>query len=326
MGGAPTAAYTIVSGRAVLAAELSTMQPTTTPAAAAQSRREARRDGARIAAVLHEALPYLRPLIDRPLVVKLGGSTLVGKGLLLRFAADIALLQAVGAQPLIVHGGGKHIGALLRERGIPSRSIDGLRVTTPAVMDAVAEALGGVNRQVAAALAEVGASPFPWCGGNDCPLLAESLGREELGRVGRLRSVATDAITAALAANQIPVIAPVGIDADDPTGGLFNINADTVAAQVASALGAAKLILLTDVGGVRDADGELLAKLTPTRARALVAAGVVAGGMLPKLESALAATAAGVPRAHIIDARATHATLIEIFTDRGIGTLVEAEG
>ncbi len=292
---------------------------------AAQSRHEARDSGIRIAEVLHEALPYLRPLIDRPLVIKLGGSTLAGKGLLRRFSADIALLQAVGAQPVVVHGGGKNIGALLRERGIESRFIDGLRVTTPAVMATVAEALGEVNRQVVAALTEAGASPCPWCGGSESPLRAESLGREELGRVGRLRSVATDAITTALSADQIPVIAPLGVDADDPTGGLFNINADTAAAQLASALEAVKLILLTDVEGVRDADGALLAAVTSARARELIAAGAVAGGMLPKLESALAATANGVPRAHIIDARATHATLIEIFTDHGIGTLVEAE-
>ena len=293
--------------------------------AAAKTRQKARTSGARIAAVLHEALPYLRPLINRPLVIKLGGSTLVNEGLLRRFAADIALLQAVGTQPIVVHGGGKHIAALLRERGVESRFIDGLRVTTPEVMAAVAAALTGINQQVTAALTEAGATPLPWCGGSDSPLRAESLGREELGRVGRLRSVATAAITTALVANQIPVIAPLGVDADQPANGLFNINADTAAAQLASTVGAIKLILLTDVEGVRDADGELLADLTSTRARELVASGVVAGGMRPKLESALIATTNGVPRAHIIDARATHATLIEVFTDHGIGTLIQAQ-
>ena len=299
------------------------MQQSTT--SAGQRRREARQQGTRIAEVLHEAQPYLRPLIGRPLVLKLGGSTLVGKGLLQRFADDIVLLQAVGAQPLIVHGGGPHITALLRERGLSSHFVNGLRVTPPEVMGVVAEALGNVNDQVVAALTEAGATPRAWCGGSDSPLQAEFLEREKLGRVGRLRSVETGAIEAALAAAQIPVIAPLGLAADDPAGGLFNINADTVAAQVAGALGAIKLILLTDVEGVRSADGELLAGLTSEQARELIASGVVEGGMLPKLESALKATTTGVPRAHIIDARVAHATLIELCTDRGIGTLIEVK-
>jgi acetylglutamate kinase len=283
------------------------------------------------AAVLVEALPYIRRFWGQVVVVKYGGSALTPgaapageatDAALRSFATDIVLMRSVGMRPLVVHGGGPQIGQLMRRLGKTPEFRDGLRVTDAETLEIARMVLvGKVNREIVSAI-NVHA---PWAvglSGEDAGLLMATAVDPGLGFVGEVGQVNPELLTKLLAEDLIPVVATIG---SDPTGQAYNINADTAAGAIAVAVGAAKLVYLTDVEGVRtdkDDPATLIHAVTADEAGALVAAGVVEGGMIPKVRSCVAAVQAGVGRAHILDGRAAHALLLEVFTDAGIGTMV----
>jgi acetylglutamate kinase len=273
------------------------------------------------AKVLIEALPYMRRFLDKTVVIKYGGSALskAESGL---FAVDAVLLKYIGLRPVIVHGGGPQIGATLERLGKRSTFVDGLRVTDDETMEVVEMVLGGkVNREIVSLVQEAGGRAVGLTGndGNMIRVTQRLEDDRDLGRVGRVVSVDPEPIVAVAAAGFVPVIAPIGVD---ERGVTHNVNADEAAGAIAAALAAEKLILLTDVEGVRDAAGNLLPVLTAEEARKHVAEGTIRGGMIPKVECCIAALEAGVASAHIVDGRIEHALLLEIFTDRGVGTLI----
>jgi acetylglutamate kinase len=273
------------------------------------------------AKVLIEALPYMRRFLDKTVVIKYGGSTL-SKSESGLFAVDAVLLKYIGLRPVIVHGGGPQIGATLERLGKRSTFVDGLRVTDDETMEVVEMVLGGkVNREIVSLVQEAGGRAVGLTGndGNMIRVTQRLEDDRDLGRVGRVVSVDPEPIVAVAAAGFVPVIAPIGVD---ERGVTHNVNADEAAGAIAAALAAEKLILLTDVEGVRDAAGNLLPVLTAEEARKHVAEGTIRGGMIPKVECCIAALEAGVASAHIVDGRIEHALLLEIFTDRGVGTLI----
>jgi acetylglutamate kinase len=274
------------------------------------------------AEILIEALPYIRRFYDRTVVIKYGGSAMSDEELRASFAVDVVLLKFIGLRPVIVHGGGPQIGATLERLGIASSFVDGLRVTTDETMDVVEMVLGGkVNREIVA-LVQKGGGRAVGLTGNDGGMIQVTR-REtpdaDLGRVGRVVSVDPSSIAAVTEAGFIPVIAPIGVDADGVT---HNVNADEAAGAVARALRAEKLILLTDVAGVKGADGELTPKLSVEHARKQIEEGTIRGGMIPKVGCCIDALEAGVGTTTIVDGRVSHALLLEIFTDGGVGTLL----
>ena len=270
------------------------------------------------AEVLVEALPYIRRFIGKTLVIKYGGHAMTDEDLRASFAVDVVLLKYIGLKPVIVHGGGPQIERTLERLGIPSSFVKGLRVTDDATMEVVEMVLGGlVNREIVELIQRGGGQAIGLTGNDGRMLLVRR--REGLGRVGEVVAVDPAPIRAASEAGFIPVIAPIGVDAHGVT---HNVNADEAAGAIARALQAEKFILLTDVEGVRDAEGRLLAQLSELDAKKLVAAGTIQGGMIPKLECCLDALRGGVARAHIVDGRILHAILLEVFTDRGVGTLL----
>jgi acetylglutamate kinase len=283
------------------------------------------------AVVLAEALPYMRRYADRTVVVKYGGHAMGEGGL--SFARDIVLLKQVGIHPIVVHGGGPQIGHMLERLGIESRFVDGLRVTDEATMEVVEMVLAGtINKQLAAAINAEGGCAIGLTGKDGDLIAAERVVKSklengvrtdiDLGFVGEPRRIAADMLATLIRSDMIPVIAPIGVGADGET---YNINADTVAGAVASAVGATRLLLLTDVAGVLDADKRLVSEITAAEARRLIAEGVVYGGMIPKVETCLAAVDGGVEAAVILDGRVPHAILLELFTDTsGAGTLIRA--
>ncbi|HTY17855.1 MAG TPA: acetylglutamate kinase [Myxococcota bacterium] len=274
------------------------------------------------ARVLIEALPYMRRFLDKTIVIKYGGAAMKDAELRASFAVDVVLLKHIGVRPVIVHGGGPQIGATLERLGKESRFVDGLRVTDDETMDVVEMVLGGkVNREIVALVQRGGGKAVGLTGSDGDMLRVKRRLRDgrDIGRVGEVTAVDADAITAVADAGFVPVIAPIGVGTDGLT---YNVNADEAAGAIAQALGAEKLILLTDVEGVLGPDGALLPELSREEARKLIAEGVIRGGMIPKVECCLAALAGGVPRAHVIDGRVVHAVLLEIFTDRGVGTLI----
>ena len=286
-----------------------------------------------IARILTESLPYIRKFAGNTVVVKYGGNAMVDEALKQSFATDVVLMKLVGIHPVIVHGGGPQIGKLLEELNIESRFVGGLRVTDSRTMDVVEMVLGGqVNKEIVSLLNQnhgkaVGIS------GKDGNLIrarrlqargpfrnsADESELVDLGQVGEIVSIDTQVLEMMRASDFIPVIAPVGTDEN---GVSYNINADSVAGSIAGALGAEKLILLTNVAGVQDDEGNVLTGLNLKQVEELAAAGILKGGMLPKVECALDALRSGVHSAHIIDGRVEHALLLEIFTDEGVGTLV----
>jgi acetylglutamate kinase len=274
------------------------------------------------AEVLIEALPYIRRFFDKTIVIKYGGHAMTEEDLRASFAVDVVLLKYIGLRPVIVHGGGPQIGRTLERLGIQSRFVDGLRVTDDATMEVVEMVLGGpVNREIVALIQRGGGRALGLTG-NDGGMLQvrrRSQGGQDIGRVGEVVAVDPAAIRAATDAGFIPVIAPLGVDGDGLT---YNVNADEAAGAIARALRAEKLILLTDVEGVKDARGQLLPQLTDAEVRKHLAEGTIQGGMIPKVECCLAALHGGVARAHIVDGRILHAILLEIFTDGGVGTLL----
>ena len=273
------------------------------------------------AKVLVEALPYMRRFLDKTVVIKYGGSTM-STAESRAVAVDAVLLKYIGLRPVIVHGGGPQIGATLERLGKKSTFVDGLRVTDDETMEVVEMVLGGtVNREIVSLVQEGGGRAVGLTG-NDGNMIRVTQRLEpdrDLGRVGRVVRVDPAPIVAVASAGFVPVIAPIGVD---DRGVTHNVNADEAAGAIAAALSAEKLILLTDVEGVKDAGGSLLPVLSVEQARKYIAEGTIRGGMIPKVECCIAALDAGVASAHIVDGRTQHALLLEIFTDRGVGTLI----
>nr|WP_169542455.1 acetylglutamate kinase [Sphingomonas baiyangensis] len=284
------------------------------------------------AETLTEALPYLQRYAGKTFVVKYGGHAMGDPELARDFAEDIVLLKAVGINPVVVHGGGPQIGAMLKRLGVESRFVGGLRVTDAATAEVAEMVLAGkINKEIVAWIADAGGRAVGISGKDARLVTAEQVRRTQpdpnsgierhvdLGFVGE--PVAVDPAILQLLArdNVIPVVAPVALGADGHT---YNINADTMAGAIAGALGAARFFLLTDVAGVLDKAGNLLTDLDPAGIAALKADGTISGGMIPKVETCVAAVDAGVDAAVILDGRVPHAMLLEIFTQQGAGTLV----
>jgi acetylglutamate kinase len=269
--------------------------------------------------ILLEALPYIRRFAGKILVIKYGGSAMENEALKHAFAEDVALLKYVGMHPVIVHGGGPQISAALERAGIRSEFRGGRRVTDAAAVGIVEQVLvGTINKEIVALINRHGRRAVGLSGKDGELVVARRRGGDEdLGLVGDVAHVNPSIVTSL--DGFIPVIAPT---AADDLGQTYNINADDVAAKIAEALRAEKLILLTDVDGVRNREGTLIPTLTAAEARGLLADGTVSGGMIPKLECCLAALAAGVHQTHVIDGRVRHALLLELLTDAGIGTEV----
>jgi acetylglutamate kinase len=279
----------------------------------------------RTARTLSEALPYMRRYAGKTFVIKYGGHAMVDRELSTVFARDIVLIKQVGINPVVVHGGGPRIGELLKRLGIESRFIDGLRVTDAATMEVVEMVLAGtINKEIVSAIGRAGGVAAGLSGKDAGLLRAKKLVSEkgDLGFVGDPDHVEPLILKALEAAGIIAIIAPVGFGADGET---YNINADTAAGAIAAATKAARLLLLTDVPGVLDKDGNLIPELTLDQVRALMADGAVSGGMIPKLETCIAAVEAGVEAAVILDGRVPHALLLEVFTPHGVGTLIKRE-
>ena len=284
-----------------------------------------------VARVLTEALPYIQRFTGRTIVVKYGGNAMIDEQLKHSFARDIVLMKLVGMNPVVVHGGGPQIGSLLEKLEIESSFIEGMRVTDQRTMDVVEMVLGGlVNKEIVNLLSRNGGKAIGITGKDGGLIMAEKLlvrkpnaeadqAGIDIGQVGRVVSINTEIIDTMKNSNFIPVIAPIGTDRD---GNSYNINADTVAGEIAKVLHAEKLMLLTNVAGVKDKDGEVLTGLTTAQVDSMIADGTIHGGMLPKVQCALDAVKGGVKRAHIIDGRVEHAVLLEIFTDEGVGTLI----
>ena len=281
------------------------------------------------AKVLMEALPYIKRFTNTTIVVKYGGHAMADERLKESFAQDIVLLKYIGLNPVIVHGGGPQINETLKKYGIVSEFVRGMRVTDSQTMAVVEMVLvGQVNKEVVGLINRHGGRAVGLCGKDGELLLSKKLLQEvkgedgvveslDLGFVGDVVSVNRELIETLERARFIPVIAPVGVGLD---GQSYNINADVVAGRVAAALGAEKLILLTDVQGVKNKEDQLLTSIAVAQMQQLIADGTIAGGMIPKVECCAEALAGGVKKAHIIDGRVEHAVLLEIFTDTGIGT------
>jgi acetylglutamate kinase len=272
------------------------------------------------ARVLCEALPYISKFRGRTIVVKVGGRAMEAEALRDAFADDLILLSWVGVRVVVVHGGGAQIGQMLARLGIETRFAQGMRITDDATMEVVEMVLGGaVNKELVAAIHKRGGRAVGLTGKDGGLAVAErltSVGGVDPGLVGEVVSVDATVLER-LIGDFIPVIAPI---AQTREGQTLNVNADPFAARLATALSAEKLVLLTDVPGVKGKDDSLFPSLTAARARELIADGTITGGMIPKVDSALQALAAGVRKIHIIDGRIEHALLLEIFTDRGVGT------
>jgi len=274
------------------------------------------------AEVLVEALPYIRRFFDQTIVIKYGGSAMAEPALQASFAVDVVMLKYIGLRPVIVHGGGPQIGATLARLGIQSSFIDGLRVTDDATMDVVEMVLGGkVNREIVDLVGRAGGRAIGLTGGDGgmIQVTRRLVADRDLGRVGQVVAVDPAAIRAVADSGFIPVIAPIGVDADGVT---HNVNADEAAGAVARALSAKKLILLTDVEGVKDANGQIIPQLSAEEARKSIAEGTIREGMIPKVSCCIDALESGVTSTTIVDGRVVHALLLEIFTDGGVGTLL----
>lgn len=274
------------------------------------------------ARVLIEALPYMRRYVGRTVVIKYGGAAMKDAALRASFAVDVVLLKQIGVRPVIVHGGGPQIGALLERLGRQSTFVDGLRVTDDETMEVVEMVLGGtVNREIVALVQQGGGQAVGLTGSDGGLIRARRRHKDgqDIGRVGEVVAVDPAVIEAVAEKGFIPVVAPIGVGDDGLT---YNVNADEAAGAIAQALRAEKLILLTDVAGVLDAEGRLIRELSREQAREQMAGGAIRGGMIPKLECCIAALQGGVARAHVVDGRVEHAILLEIFTDSGVGTLL----
>lgn len=284
------------------------------------------------AAILQEALPYIQRFHGRVFVVKYGGHAMVDEELKLSFARDVVLLRYVGIHVVVVHGGGPQISKTLEQMGIESQFQGGHRITDDATMNVVEMVLGGqLNSEIVGLISDAGGRAVG-LSGKDAQLLtavrkgalvAGGTGDSvavDLGRVGEVDLVRPALLRDLLDRGYVPVVAPI---AKTPGGESLNVNADTAAGRIAGALDAAKFVLMTDVAGVKGADGDLVPSLGADQARDWIASGVISGGMIPKVECALDAVERGVEKVHIVDGRKKHALLLEIFTDSGVGTEIE---
>ena len=285
-----------------------------------------------IAHTLIEAMPHIQRLAGQVIVIKYGGNAMVDEELKWGFARDIALLKQIGVNPVVVHGGGPQIGKVLQQLGKQSEFIDGMRVTDSETMDVVEMVLAGrVNKEVVANINRAGGRAVGLSGKDAGLICARKMHIErsnpamdvpeliDLGHVGKVHRVNTDVLRLLEQDRFIPVIAPVGFHQSDNQS--YNINADYVASAIARALGASKLILLTDIAGVLDEQKQLCSNLDAAKARAMIDSGIIVGGMIPKVNCCLEVLAHGVSHAHIIDGRLPHALLLELLTDEGIGTM-----
>ncbi len=283
-----------------------------------------------------EALPYLRRFSGKTFVIKYGGHAMGDEKLAKAFANDIVLIKQVGINPVVVHGGGPQIGDMLERLKMKSSFVDGLRVTDKDTVGVVEMVLSGqINKQIVSSINAAGGRAIGLSGKDGRLIEAGKLRRSQrdpdsniekvldLGFVGEPTRVNPDILSVFAKSDMIPVIAPIGVGADGET---YNINADTVAGAVAQAIGAAKLVILTDVKGVVGANGELISRIGAEQARALLEDGAITGGMIPKLETCLAAVESSIEAAHILDGRVPHVLLLEIFTEHGTGTMIEADG
>jgi len=264
----------------------------------------------------------MRRFTDRTLVIKYGGNAMTDDGLRASFAQDVVLLKYIGVRPVIVHGGGPQIGETLKRLGKESEFVAGRRVTDDDTMEVVEMVLGGkVNREIVELVNRAGAGAIGLTGSDASMIRVErkSLLGRDIGRVGHVVGVEPGALEAVTAAGYVPVVAPIGVDA---AGVTHNVNADEAAGAIAAALHAAKLILLTDIEGVLDANGRLIKVLPIAEAHKHIEEGTIREGMIPKVECCLDALRGGVERAHVIDGRILHAVLLEVFTDGGVGTLL----
>ena len=287
------------------------------------------------AETLIEALPYFQRYAGRTFVVKYGGHAMGDPEAARDFAEDIVLLKAVGINPVVVHGGGPQIGAMLKKLGVESRFVDGLRVTDKATAEVAEMVLSGaINKELVGWIAQAGGKAIGISGKDGGLVAASKVERTtkdpdsqieeaiDLGFVGEPASVDTTILDTVSKAGMIPIVAPIGAGRDGHT---YNINADTMAGAIAAALGAARLFLLTDVTGVLDKNGNLLTDLTPADIARLRDDGTISGGMIPKLETCVKAVEAGCEAAVVLDGRVGHAMLLEFFTSKGAGTLVRAQ-
>ena len=288
-------------------------------------------EAAQKARVLAEALPYIKQFHGKTIVVKYGGNAMTDEELKTSFAHDVVLLKLVGMNPVVVHGGGPQIESALARLGMKGEFVQGMRVTDAETMDVVEMVLGGqVNKEVVELINQSGGKAVGLTGQDGAFIHARKLtlpsreknNRVDLGQVGEIESIDPAVIEALEAGGFIPVVAPIGTGRDGTT---YNINADLVAGKLAEVLRAEKLVVLTNTPGVLDKDGKLLTGLTPKKIDDLVAKGVISGGMLPKIGSALDAARSGVKSVHIIDGRVPHALLLEVLTDQGVGTLIRSK-
>ena len=285
-----------------------------------------RTDAEQFARVLTESLPYIQRFTGKTMVIKFGGNAMTDPELHESFARDVVLMKLVGMNPIVVHGGGPQIGKLLDRLGIESRFVGGMRVTDEETVDVVEMVLGAsVNKEIVDSIHRNGGRAVGITGKDGELLRAKALsandagGADDIGLVGEVESVDTDILTMLANSDYIPVIAPVAGSVDGRT---YNINADLVAGKLAEVLKAEKLMLLTNVTGLMDGEGKTLTGLSTRRVDELIEQSVITGGMLPKVRCAMDAVRAGVTSAHIIDGRVPHSTLLEIFSDEGIGTLI----
>jgi acetylglutamate kinase len=286
-----------------------------------------------VADILIEALPYIRRFSGETIVIKYGGHAMVDEVLKRDFARDITLLKFIGINPVVVHGGGPQIGSVLEKMGITSHFVDGMRVTDEPTMDVVEMVLvGNVNKEIVSQINQQGGKAVGLSGKDGGLILAKKMHLVrppamedkppeiiDIGMVGQVVGVNAEIIRSLEEGGFIPVIAPVGVG---DTGETYNINADLVASEIAVALNAMKLILLTDVTGVLDGGGTLISSISAEAAETLLNEKTISGGMIPKIQCALEAVGKGVDKVHIVDGRNPHAVLLELFTDKGIGTEV----
>ena len=282
------------------------------------------------AQILVEALPYIQRFRGKTFVVKYGGHAMLSAELGSAFAQDIVLLDSVGIRPVVVHGGGPQITELIEKLGLKSSFVRGMRVTDEATLEAAEMVLQKINKDLAALISRHGGRAVGLSGKDSELIVARKMRmlvraqdgvaeEVDIGLVGQIDSVNPAVLTALKDSGFIPVIAPIGYG---PDGQTYNINADVAASEVAAALHAEKLVLLTDVEGVKDEKGTLISMLDATRAREMIDAGAIGEGMIPKVECCIDALRAGVHRTHIIDGRMAHSVLLEILTDAGVGTEV----
>ena len=284
------------------------------------------------ARILSQALPFMRRYAGQTIVVKFGGHAMGDNNLAQLFANDIVLLKQVGIHPIVVHGGGPQIGQTLERMKIKSSFIDGLRVTDAETVDVVEMVLAGaINKQISAAINEAGGLAIGLSGKDGNLIRASKIQRKkrdpdsniekvlDLGFVGEPDQINVHVLEVFKKSDMIPVIAPIGLG---PKGETFNINADTAAGAIAGAIGSKRLLLLTDVAGVLDADDTLIEKINSKETYKLIDDGVISGGMIPKATTCLQAVEKGVDAAVILDGRVAHAILLELFTDHGVGTLI----